>query len=107
MVGVINPPSGSNQTLSQYAVAASHAESTSYTQPEQAQSGVVVANTSGNNASASTASSGSNTPSATGSAETSATSTVPNTAGTNAANVADMKKWGVGAVAGGLAVALL
>jgi hypothetical protein len=118
MVGVINPPHGSNQTLAQYAASASNVSTTSYSQPQQVQLGVVVENPAGNNTSVTTASSGSATPSATAGSGSSggssgyggsATSTASGAGAkkTNGASYIDAKSWGVGAVAGGLALALL
>ncbi len=118
MVGVINPPRGCNQTLAQYAAFASNVSITSYSQPNQVQLGVVVENPAGNNTGVTTTSSGSATPSATAGSGSSggssgygssATNTASGTGAkkTNGANFIDAKSWGVGALAGGLALALL
>jgi hypothetical protein len=118
MVGVINPPQGDNQTLAQYATSASNVSTTSYSEPKQVQLGVVVENPAGNNTSVTSASSGSAMPSATagsGSSDgsssyggfTTSTSSGAGVKKTNGASYIDARSWGVGAVAGGLALALL
>ena len=118
MVGVINPPHGSNQTLAQYAASASNVSTTSYSEPNQVQLGFVVENPAGNNTSVTSASSGSATPSATagsgstsgsGSSGGSSTNTASGAGAkkTNGASYIDAKSWGVGTIAGGLALALL
>ncbi len=124
MVGVINPPSGTNETLATYKLNAAKVNSSLYTQPENVQGGLLLANTNstgttGSATNSSTTSQSSSSPSATGGsgsgsgsspsgAGTSATSSGATASSTrNAAAVIDAAKWGMGAVAGGLAFALL
>ncbi|KAF8849545.1 hypothetical protein BDZ45DRAFT_540574, partial [Acephala macrosclerotiorum] len=42
MVGVINPPPNTNQTLAQYAAGASNVKNISYTEPEYVQLGAII-----------------------------------------------------------------
>ncbi|CZR56414.1 uncharacterized protein PAC_06302 [Phialocephala subalpina] len=125
MVGVINPPSNTNQTLTQYAAGASNVKNTSYTEPGQVQLGAVIATsaytngttTGGNGSNGTTGGAGASGngsytspsvtfggPVATGGSG-SATSTGPATVATNAA--AGVRAVGALVAAGGLAVALL
>lgn len=107
MVGVINPPNGTNQTLAAYKAGAAKVSNSSYTQPTHVEGGVLVMRntTNGTHASTTTTAHSSTgtahaTSSASGSAATTVTSRAVAAVATGAAGV-------VGAVAGGLAVLLL
>lgn len=98
MVGVINPPNGTNHTLAKYKAAAATVSNTSYSHPSQVEGGVIVLRTNGTHNGTST------TSTATGSASATSKTTV---ATANAAAAFEAAKWGVGAIAGGLAVLIL
>jgi hypothetical protein len=134
MVGVINAPSNGS-TLEQYADGAMKVVNSSYTQPGVVQGGVLAAlGGLGGNASASTSAGGggqtvTSTASSSASGSTSASASITSDGGqtapasttssgggtstsssavkpTNAAAGIAVGRWGVGAVAGGLALAL-
>jgi hypothetical protein len=122
MVGVINPPTDTNETLDIYKSNAAKVNSSLYTQPDNVQGGLLLANTNstgttGSATNSSTTSRSSTSPSATGEsgsgsasstsgAGSSATSSGAAASSTrNAAAMVDVT-WGMGAVAGGLAFAL-
>jgi hypothetical protein len=107
MVGVINPPNTTDMTLVMYAAGAAQVSNTSYTTPLAVAGGVVVLNTTAN-ASGSAMGSNSSATSTGGAGANSTTSSIPTQATPkSAAVVLHIERWGFGAVACGLALALL
>lgn len=106
MVGVINPPNTTDMTLAMYAAGAAQVANTSYRTPSTANGGVVVLNATATTTGSATSSSG--RPTSTGGVGgASMNSSSPTQATkTGAAGVVDIARWGFGAVAGGLTLAL-